>query len=355
MNNKILLVFIGFIALVGCSKQPTFVVSGTIQGIEQQTIYLEHTALLGTTLVDSCQAKKDGTFKLKSQTPTHPDFYTLRVGKATLPLAIDSTEHITINTSIDSLPYTLNITGSEQSLQIAQIRSVARTSSREELRQLTKQIIIANPRSLAAYYAVFIKQNGQPVWNMADKADRRLYQAVATSFDLWMPDYERSKVLHNQILEQMQAERALSNQQAVQEFIEKAENAFLDITLPNTKGKMQSLSKYLGKVIILDFSAPEMEQFVAYNLELRELYNQYHQQGLEIYSVAVNRNKFAWEDAVTNLPWTTVRADENIAPSVLMQYNVQSIPTLFLIDRKGNIQGRYNSFKPLETDLRKYL
>lgn len=355
MKNQLSLIFVGFIVLVGCTKQPTFTISGTLTNAADKTIYLEHTALLGTTIVDSCHIDTDGNYSLEAPAPTYPDFYRLRVGSRSLPIAIDSMEHVQVSASLDSLPYTLNINGSEVSAQMAQLRASARTATREVLREQTQKIILANPRSLVAYYALFLKQNGLPIWDMADPSDRRLYQAVATSYNLWMPEYNRTKALYNQVLEYMQAERSLRSQLAAQQLIADSENAFLDITLPDAKGQMQSLSQYRGKVIVLDFSSTEMEQYVAYNFELRELYNQYHKQGLEIYSVGIERNLLAWEEATENLPWLTVRALDNEITEVLTRYNVQSLPTLFLFDKEGNVQGRYTDFKSLETDIAKYL
>ena len=355
MKNQLSLIFVGFIVLVGCTKQPTFTISGTLTNAADKTIYLEHTALLGTTIVDSCHIDTDGNYSLEAPAPTYPDFYRLRVGSRSLPLAIDSTEHVQVSASLDSLPYTLNINGSEVSAQMAQLRASARTATRDVLREQTQKIILANPRSLVAYYALFLKQNGLPIWDMADPSDRRLYQAVATSYNLWMPEYNRTKALYNQVLEYMQAERSLRSQLAAQQLIAESENAFLDITLPDSKGQMQSLSQYRGKVIVLDFSSTEMEQYVAYNFELRELYNQYHKQGLEIYSVGIERNLLAWEEATENLPWLTVRALDNEITEVLTRYNVQSLPTLFLFDKEGNVQGRYTDFTTLEADINKYL
>lgn len=355
MKNQLSLIFVGFIVLVGCTKQPTFTISGRLTNAADKTIYLEHTALLGTTIVDSCHIDTDGNYSLEASAPTYPDFYRLRVGSRSLPLAIDSTEHVQVSASLDSLPYTLNINGSEVSAQMAQLRASARTATREVLREQTQKIILANPRSLVAYYALFLKQNGLPIWDMADPSDRRLYQAVATSYNLWMPEYNRTKALYNQVLEYMQAERSLRSQLAAQQLIADSENAFLDITLPDNKGQMQSLSQYRGKVIVLDFSSTEMEQYVAYNFELRELYNQYHKQGLEIYSVGIERNLLAWEEATENLPWLTVRALDNEITEVLTRYNVQSLPTLFLFDKEGNVQGRYTDFTALEADINKYL
>ena len=355
MKNQLSLIFVGFIVLVGCTKQPTFTISGTLTNAADKTIYLEHTALLGTTIVDSCHIDTDGNYSLEAPAPTYPDFYRLRVGSRSLPIAIDSTEHVQVSASLDSLPYTLNINGSEVSAQMAQLRASARTATRDVLREQTQKIILANPRSLVAYYALFLKQNGLPIWDMADPSDRRLYQAVATSYNLWMPEYNRTKALYNQVLEYMQAERSLRSQLAAQQLIAESENAFLDITLPDAKGQMQSLSQYRGKVIVLDFSSTEMEQYVAYNFELRELYNQYHKQGLEIYSVGIERNLLAWEEATENLPWLTVRALDNEITEVLTRYNVQSLPTLFLFDKEGNVQGRYTDFTALEADINKYL
>ena len=355
MKNQLSLIFVGFIVLVGCTKQPTFTISGTLSNAADKTIYLEHTALLGTTIVDSCHIDTDGNYSLEASAPTYPDFYRLRVGSRSLPLAIDSTEHVQVSASLDSLPYTLNINGSEVSAQMAQLRASARTATRDVLREQTQKIILANPRSLVAYYALFLKQNGLPIWDMADPSDRRLYQAVATSYNLWMPEYNRTKALYNQVLEYMQAERSLRSQLAAQQLIADSENAFLDITLPDAKGQMQSLSQYRGKVIVLDFSSTEMEQYVAYNFELRELYNQYHKSGLEIYSVGIERNLLAWEEATENLPWLTVRALDNEITEVLTRYNVQSLPTLFLFDKEGNVQGRYTDFTALEADINKYL
>lgn len=352
--KKYLIVFV-VLALVGCQRVEKFTVEGVVSNAEGEMLYLEHTGLVKTSVVDSCTLSEAGKFTLKAAVPAYPDFYRLRIGKQSLPLAVDSSETIIVTASRDSLAQTMAIEGSDNSLIIAQLRAKARTASIEELREAAKQVIVANPGSLAAYYAVFMKQGGQYIWNILDPSDRRMYQAVATSFNIWMPEYERTKVLYNQVLEILQAERSVKNQEVMRQFINEAENSVLDITLPDEWGEMQSLSDLQGEVVVLDFSNSEMEQSVGYNFELRELYNKYHKRGLEIYSVSIDRNKLLWEQTVENLPWITVHADQNVAAQVLLQYNVQGLPTLFLLDRKGNVQGRYIDFKQLEADIRKYL
>jgi glutathione peroxidase-family protein len=346
---------LGITALIGCNKQPTFSISGTLNNEAGKTVYLEHTALKGTTIVDSCTIDKNGKYSLTADAPEYPDFYRLRIGNNTIPFAVDSTENIQISGTLADLPSNIDIVGSETSKLITDLRTTASKATREEIRQQAKQIIATNPGSSAAYYAVFLKQNGQPVWDISNPTDRRMFQAVATSFDLHWPEYERSKALCNQVLEYLQVERSQRSQQAMQELINASENTFLDITLPDEKGNTKALSTLRGKVIILDFSTTKMEQYVAYNFELRELYNKYNNRGLTVYSVGIEHDKQVWTNAVENLPWTTVYADATTSSSALSKYNVQSLPTLFLIDKKGNVQGRYTDFKSLETDIKKYL
>ena len=339
---------------VSCQRTPVFTIDGVISNADGETLYLEYTALMKTSVLDSCVLTHEGDFSFSAPAPQYPDFYRLRIGATSLPLAVDSTETITITTTRHELSTTLSIAGSDNSLAMAQLRTTARNASRENLREQAMQVIMANPRSLAAYYAVFMKQGGEYIWNILNPADRRMYQAVATSFNTWMPEYERTKALCTQVTDVLQAERNATHQAAVRQLIDNTESAFLDISLQDDNHITQSLSDLRGKVIVLDFSAIAMEQSKEYIFELRELYNRYHSRGMAIYSVSLDRNKLLWEDGVANLPWTNVYAGEQ-AIEVLTRYNVQSLPTLFLLDRKGNVQGRYTNFEQLDADIRKYL
>lgn len=355
MKKYIYSVVLAAAVLSGCRVDNRFEVSGDITGADGETAYLEHVELLATTAVDSCELREDGTFCLRGERPEYPDLYRVRVGKRSLLLAVDSTETIHFSTTLDSLPYLTTIEGSAASETIAMLRNTARTGDRDALRSVSQRVILSNPRSMAAYYALFQRVNGEFVWDIYDVNDRKMYQAVATSFHTWMPDYERSKVLYGQVVDAINAERAVRNQEAMRQFIEESENTFLDISLPDEQGDTQTLSDMRGKVIVLEFSAIEMEQSKGYIFELRELYNRYHDRGLEIYSVSLDRNKLLWEQSVENIPWTTVRAEDADYMDVVSRYNVQNIPTMFLLDRHGNVQGRYADFEKLDADIRKYL
>ena len=143
MMNKYIIIGILLFSLFGCQRAPMFTVDGTISNAAGEMVYLEHTALRATVALDSCLLDAEGDFLLKAPAPTFPDFYRLRVGTLVLPLAVDSTETITVTTQRDSLPYTFSIEGSANTLAIAQLRYVARTESLDELRDKAKITLVS--------------------------------------------------------------------------------------------------------------------------------------------------------------------------------------------------------------------
>lgn len=338
--------------LTGCERAPRFEVRGCVTGAEGEVLYLEHTALVATEIEDSCVLKADGSYVLHGNAPEFPDFYRLRVGQKYAVLVVDSTETITLRTTRDSLPLTDVFVGSEQSALVAQLRRSLREKPMDEHRAFAQQMILQYPQSLVAYYAVFQSKQGVPVFDMYDKEQQKYYKAVATSMNVAMPDYVRTKTLYGQVMDVVIAERRALNALALQQYIDESESSLLEIALPNIYGDTCRLSDHVGKVVVLEFSTSQMEQGNAYVLALRELDNKYHNKGLDIYSVSVDASKLIWEEWVRNLPWTCVRT-ETTAP--LVTYNVGSVPTLFLLDRKGAVQGRYSDFEQLEKDLKKYL
>lgn len=350
--KRICLYLCAVLLLAGCKHAPQFEVRGQLSDAEGETLFLEHTGLLATEVEDSCELNSDGIFVLHGKAPEYPDFYRLRIGRSYAVLVVDSVETIRLTTTRDSLPQTDAFIGSQQSVTVAHLRQSLREKSLEEHRLFAQDVILRDPGSMAAYYAVFQSKQGVPVFDMYDPQQRRFYQAVATSMDLWMPEYIRSKTLHTQVIEALNAERKALNELALRQYIDESESSFLDIALPNIYGDTCRLSEHIGKVVVLEFSSSQMEQGNAYVLALRELDNKYNRKGLDIYSVSVDGVKLYWEDWVKNLPWTCVRT-ETTEP--LITYNVGSVPVMFLLDRKGNVQGRYTDFEQLEKDLKKYL
>ena len=88
------------------------------------------------------------------------------------------------------------------------------------------------------------------------------------------------------------------------------------------------------------------------NIKMRELYSNYKDQGFEIYQVSLDRREHFWQQSAANLPWTCVR-DASGASAKL--YNVQVLPTFFLINRKGEVALRDAQIENTEKEIEKLL
>ena len=336
--------------LASCGKQQ-FRVSGTITDAGGDTLWLEQMALPKTVIIDSVVLPASGKFAFKAPRPEYPDLYRLRVGKAVLVMAVDSLDKITVKS--DKAFREANIEGSEKTLAIQALRQSLREASPEDHKAFAIKQIMAEPKSMVAYYALFQQKAGLPVFDLFNKEDRKFYQAVATSFNTWMPSYYRSKLLHDQVIEVLNSERRAQNAAVMQAFIEESENAFLDITLPDEDGIEQSLSQYKGKVIVLDFASIMMDRYKGYLFEMKELYNAYHSRGVEFYEVYPDPNRLVWEDQVRALPWTTVCTEKGLYDPVFGTYNIQALPTFFVYNKQGEIVGRFMDFESLRKALDK--
>ena len=375
MLKKIL--FFGLLVIfTACNFQGKFRISGNITDADGKMLYLEQTGLLKDSLIDSVKLTKEGTFNFRSPAPEYPELYRLKLGTQQLILAVDSTETIEIKGAAGDL-ISASITGSMQSEDIQTLRkSVIALQQRFDVYQSEKEavkstsladsfqvnlekhkktaqgIILKNPNSMAAYYALYQQINGNFIFSPYVKSERPYYQAVATTFQAFMPEYERSKNLYNLVLGAIREDRLTRQQSNFESLVKVESTGFIEIELKNTNGYPQKLSSLIGKPILLDFSAYGTETSIDYTFALREIFTKYSPRGLQIYQVSLDQSKILWQRSVATIPWICVFDETGSAANA---YNVQQIPTMYLINKEGIITGKYANVKSLEADLGKIL
>ena len=203
-----------------------------------------------------------------------------------------------------------------------------------------------------AYYIINKKIGGTQIFNPNIKSDLRIIGAVANAFVEKRPNDPRTEYLKNLFLSQ----RVAISGVAASDTLVVAQTHIFEINLPDAKGEKRSLVETAskGNVVLLNFTAMTAEESPAFNIELNKIYSEYSAKGLEIYQVSIDQDEYAWQKAAKNLPWISVYAGAN-DNKCLVDYNVNFIPTLYVIDRNGEIAERITDIAKIKSTVSKYL
>lgn len=386
--HKVITLALAVAAMAGVTScnEKKFHIDGTITGAADSTLYFENMSLDGAVKIDSAKLSEDGTFAFEGTAPTAPEFYRLRIAGQFINIAVDSTETINIKAQYPQMATQYEVSGSEDCQRIkelslmqsslqAQVNAIARNpelgaqAAADSVSRIVEayktrvktEYIFKAPMKASSYFALFqtIYAGGQPVLLFnprTSEQDIKVFGAVATSWDTFYPNEKRGENLHNIAIEGMKDVRYLRSQQQAEEIEASKVNTsgILDFTLTDNTGAARSLSSLKGNVVLLDFHLFADQNSMKRIMWLRELYNKYHAQGFQIYQVAIDGDEHFWKTQTAALPWISTRVDDNTS-SVLQLYNVQQVPTFFLLDRSCNVVKRDAQIKDIDAEIKALL
>ena len=380
--KKLLLLLASLAVLSGCRQKDTFCITGNITGADSCMLYLEHLTLgEGAALIDSIRLKEDGAFCFRKEATDAPEFYRLRIGGQGINLGIDSTETVTVTADMKDMSFGYRVEGSDTCdtirllcLKLADLERQARRISAdrnytlqerdsligllvEQYKTEVKLNFLQNHYSTAySYYACFQTLGTQLIFDpIYNKSDLTWMHAVANAWSESYPSSPRTENLCNIIQE---CRRRLAKPKEIVLDIDGdkvRELGIIDMTFPDINGQERTLSSLRGQVVLLDFTAFSMDGSTERTLLLRELYNKYHDRGLEIYQVSLDPSEHLWKQRCEALPWVSVYMEEGLESDMLRLYNVGHLPCYFLIDRNCDLQAREEDIPDLEEAIEKLL
>lgn len=380
-KNIYFLLALLMVGLVACDNTPKFKVQGEVNGAQDKMLYLDLSGVTGVSVLDSAELGKDGSFSFAVNRPESPEFYRLRMEGKVVNFAVDSTETITIRTHADKFDTDYTIEGSENNLkikelvllqadlqkevnQLAQNRDIPAGIAQDRLMSLVdsyknkvkREYIFAAPNTTYAYFALFQTMNGYMIFDpLASKEDVKCFAAVATSMNNAYPHADRSRNLYNMVIKGMKNTRA-PRQETVEidpNIVKEAD--IIDIQLKDLKGNVRTLTELKDKVILIDFTVYNHTLSAAHNLALRELYNKYHSQGLEIYQISLDADEHFWKTSADNLPWVCVRDANGAYSQYVSLYNVTDLPSAYLVGRDNVLNSRVEDIKELDAKIKSLL
>jgi len=110
-----------------------------------------------------------------------------------------------------------------------------------------------------------------------------------------------------------------------------------DFTIELISGEKFTLAKQKGKVILVDFWATWCKPCVKGIHHLKEFYPHYKDKGFEIIGISLDSNKKDVEDYISkeNIKWKIAYSGDAWKDATARYYNVNLIPSYWLIDREG--------------------
>lgn len=376
ISSSLYVVALVMLLLTACNTQDNnFRVNGQFTSADGEVLYLEHRSLAGLELVDSTKLNEKGSFKFKETAPDNPEFYQLRLNNQVVIFAIDSTETVTINADASDLhnTYTIEpVLGNKQIKQVIDMQQTAKVAIADLVvehdnntiddvtfmqsvdsilnvyKDFAQKIILGNPSSAAAYYAVFQKIDDYLIFDPYNKKDYPMFGAVATSWNRFYPETQRTKHLYDFTMNALRTRKQQEKQSEFMSDVVVEESQLPDISLPNVKGEKISLSTLRDKYVLLDFTAYKTDFSLSHNAKLEQIYNKYKAKGFEIYQISFDSDTHFWKNVAVELPWTTVYDATSINSTLLRSYNVRELPTGYIINKDGDIIMRIDNIDELE-------
>lgn len=366
MVRKIVFLLVLAAVAVSCSDPSQYSIQGRISNAENRYVYLDELKVSSTVSIDSVLVGKDGGFKFKGNV-SYPTFFLLKLNeKNFVTLLVDSAEQVEVHGDAANFSRDYRVTGSEGSAMVQELnRKLSRTkheldsirslmvSFRSEMNyadrkqkwdeeynrireaqiQYSQKFVATHPFSMANVLALYQKFDDDTYVIQ----DLQSLKVAASALNSFYPESEHVKALYANTMKLMQDERNARMQQ----FIQEAGQNSPDILLPNADGKEVALSSLQGKYVLLQFWSAADRGSRIMNPVLVELYKKYRSKGFEIYQVSIDENRYEWLDAIDEdgLNWINV-GDMKGSVQAVRAYNIQAVPSNYLLDKEGAIVGK---------------
>lgn len=338
-------------------------VSGTISNAEGATIYLERFANKRLVKTDSAVVDAAGNFSMAPLPALELDYYRLLLSSGgSMMILTDSSESVNIVSDANDLEHSAEISGSSHSGKLGELKkSLApykatiktgneglrdRTKSVEELGQIKSEVSEAKKQVKATTIAFIKKYPGSPATlsalaELSLKTDIGFYEKVLADTKEEFNHSFYYQVINQQTINAKKKANVAAQQPKARSTFQIGQEA-PNIVMNDPNGQSMALADLRGKVVLLDFWASWCGPCRRENPHVVHSYNEYNDEGFEVFSVSLDRSVDPWKKAIAQdgLLWPYHVSDLKVWQSdAAALYGVRSIPYTMLLDREGKIIG----------------
>ena len=361
---KILLSTTLVLALGACGNKDNGAgsISGTLSNASEITVYFQSISDAGEKTLDSVKTDKDGNFKMANPVK-EIDYYVLRTDPSNVVfLILKGGETLTITGDASKLDGTYDVTGSEDSKLIRELRHFEKHLG-DSLNEVFNSIKTAAPEhaentgnSLQEFYTTSMQNFSE---NFVKENNSSLAALTATKYLDQNKQFGTMQSLGENLTKQYPGNKYVADYTSLLAELSKLPIGSVapDISLPSPEGKNITLASYKGKIVLVDFWASWCGPCRKDNPFIVSLYNKYKDNGFDIFGVSLDENSDAWKGAIQKdgLAWNQVSDLMRWSSPVAKTYGIDAIPFSVLLDKEGKIIGKGLRGPELESKIREAL
>lgn len=348
--KKIFIFFTVALLAASCAKEPKFVISGTISGVEEGVVLLQKRIPGGYSVIDSATLV-NGAFTIEGVVE-YPQMVNLALKekRGGLNFFIENAE-ITINGQADSL-YLASVTGSQTQSEFEAYKASFEEMNNEMRKAYDRyrEAKMAGNEELAAsiekeFEEMDNKQTGMKKEFIANNPASFITPTVLNEISYYLEASEMEELLGklDTTLNKVESVITLKDKLVVLKAVAIGQKA-PDFTLNDVNGNPVSLYSKIGgntKLLLVDFWAAWCGPCRQENPNVVKVWNEYNKKGFDVFGVSLDQTAEAWTKAIGDdkLTWTHVSDLKYWDCAPAKMYGVSAIPANFLLDENGIIVG----------------
>ncbi|RZA00343.1 MAG: AhpC/TSA family protein [Sphingobacteriaceae bacterium] len=366
MKNRLILFAIACISMFVFSckgkDDAAFTISGALKNHDSlKTVELLRLDSMEFAVADTATLGADGKFEFKQSLP-YANLFRIRAGQNQYDVIARNGDVIEITATAGSADY--DVKGSPDAVLLKEFNKLSsfygEKNSKLSAEYEEKSKITGQSDSLINIYRPIFQKNiaeyNGKLLEFADKnksslvsfyamisVDPREYEKQLITYADDIKDKFTENPTVQRFVKQMMLIKPVSVGQKAQDF-----------TIQGLDGKSISLADYKGKYVMLDFWASWCAPCRRENPNVVKQYNIYKSKGLNILGISLDTEKGKWEQAIAadGLTWAHASELQSFEGPVERLYQIQAIPSNFIIDPQGIIIAKNITGSALEEFLK---
>jgi len=386
--KAVYLILLGALFFTSCSNADhnsttTIVIEGSFSKSAGEKIYLMELSADDLSKIDSVIIGDDGSFLMEFTPLESPELYVIRSDhfKQAITLLINAGEHLQLSGDLPTLNEAYSVSGSDGSVRVYELTQIinsrmakvstyyneyrdnpdsldhnvlrVKVDSLLQINQVAvydeiRSFIKESPSSLSSLLALYSQFGRNTILDY--KFDADLFQMVSDSLIAKYPNSSHAIKLHQKVLEFENADQIKAEQEAALS----VGKVFPEIALNDIDNKVKQLSNCKAKICLVALWKSTNKDSWEMNAKLRELYEKFHEKGLEIYEISFDTDKLAWANYchMEKLVWTNVIGNLRIRGMLNAEDN---LPRIFVLDSNRKILNKDPKVEELEQVIQAHL